>query len=128
MGLKLWRLDMYKILEELNKTTGINGSMIVGQDGIVIAADLNSQLQDEAVGALAASILDTVKKSMGRLSNEDLKQVTVEASKGKLFLSDVGLGILAVTTDPQVNVGMVRLEIKSAAERIKLAQKSVQKD
>ena len=128
MGLKLWRLDMYKILEELNKTTGINGSMIVGQDGIVIAADLNSQLQDEAVGALAASILDTVKKSMGRLSNEDLKQVTVEASKGKLFLNDVGLGILAVTTDPRVNVGMVRLEIKNAAERIKLAQKSVQKD
>jgi predicted regulator of Ras-like GTPase activity (Roadblock/LC7/MglB family) len=119
---------MYKILEELNKTTGINGSMIVGQDGIVIAADLNSQLQGEAVGALAASILDTVKKSMERLSNEDLKQVTVEASKGKLFLNDVGLGILAVTTDPQVNVGMVRLEIKNAAEKIKLAQKSVKKD
>jgi predicted regulator of Ras-like GTPase activity (Roadblock/LC7/MglB family) len=52
----------------------------------------------------------------------------VEASKGKLFLNDVGLGILAVTTDPQVNVGMVRLEIKNAAEKIKLAQKSVKKD
>ncbi len=119
---------MYKILEDLNKTAGINGSMIVGQDGIVIAADLNSQLQDEAVGALAASILDTVKKSMERLSNEDLKQITVEASKGKLFLSDVGIGILAVTTDPQVNVGMVRLEIRNAAEKIELAQKSIQKD
>ncbi|HEX9916916.1 MAG TPA: roadblock/LC7 domain-containing protein, partial [candidate division Zixibacteria bacterium] len=31
---------MYKVLEELNKTTGITGSMIVGSDGIVIAADL----------------------------------------------------------------------------------------
>jgi uncharacterized protein len=115
---------MYQILEELNKTTGINGSMIVGQDGIVIAADSNSNLQDEAVGALAASIVDTVKKSMVRLSNENLKQITVEASKGKLFLTDVGIGILAVTTDPQVNVGLVRLEIKNAAEKIKLAQKS----
>jgi predicted regulator of Ras-like GTPase activity (Roadblock/LC7/MglB family) len=115
---------MYKILAELNKTTGINGSMVVGQDGIVIAADLNSQLQDEAVGALAASIVGTVKKSMERLSNEDLKQITVEASKGKLFFTDVGVGILAVTTDPQVNVGLVRLEIKNAAQKIKLAQKS----
>jgi predicted regulator of Ras-like GTPase activity (Roadblock/LC7/MglB family) len=113
---------MYQILEELNKTTGVNGSMIVGQDGIVIAADLNASLQDEAVGALAASIVDTVKKSMERLSNEDLKQITVEASKGKLFLANVGIGILAVTTDPQVNVGLVRLEIKNAAEKIKLAQ------
>ena len=116
---------MYKILEELNKTTGINGSMIVGEDGILIAADLNSQLQDEAVGALAASIVSTVKKSMQRLSNEDVKQVTVEASKGKLFFTDVGIGILAVTTDPEVNVGLVRLEIKNAAKKIKLAQRSV---
>jgi predicted regulator of Ras-like GTPase activity (Roadblock/LC7/MglB family) len=113
---------MFQILEELNKTAGINGSMIVGQDGIVIAADLNTNLQDEAVGALAASIVDTVKKSMERLSNEHLKQITVEASKGKLFLTDVGIGILAVTTDPQVNVGLVRLEIKNAAEKIKIAQ------
>jgi predicted regulator of Ras-like GTPase activity (Roadblock/LC7/MglB family) len=76
------------------------------------------------VGASAASIVDTVKKSMERLSNENLKQITVEASKGKLFLTDVGIGILAVTTDPQVNVGLVRLEIKNAAEKIKLAQKT----
>jgi predicted regulator of Ras-like GTPase activity (Roadblock/LC7/MglB family) len=115
---------MYKILEELNKTPGINGSMIVGQDGIVIAADSNSQLQDETVGALAASIVSTVEKSMERLSNQGLKQITVEASKGKLFLTDVGIGILAVTTDPQVNVGMIRLEIKNAAEKVKLVQKS----
>ncbi len=114
---------MYKILEELNKTVGINGSMIVGQDGIVIAADLNSALQDEAVGALAASIVSTAKKSMERLSKEDLKQITVEATKGKLFLTDVGIGILAVATDPEVNVGLVRLEIRNAAEKLKLVQK-----
>jgi predicted regulator of Ras-like GTPase activity (Roadblock/LC7/MglB family) len=116
---------MYKILEELNKTTGINGSMVVGQDGIVIAADLHSGFQDEAVGALAASIVSTVKKSMERLSNEEFKQITVEAEKGKFFFADVGLGILAVTTDPQVNVGLIRLEIKNAAEKIKHIPKSV---
>jgi predicted regulator of Ras-like GTPase activity (Roadblock/LC7/MglB family) len=115
---------MYDILNELNKTAGISGSMVVGQDGIVIAADMNTQLQDEAVGALAASIVSTVKSSMERLSNEGLKQITVEASKGKLFLTDVGIGILAVTAEPQVNVGMIRLEIKSAAEKIKIAQRA----
>lgn len=114
---------MYEILSQLNKTAGINGSMVVGQDGIIIAADMNAQLQDEAVGALAASIVSTVKSSMERLSNEGLRQITVEAQKGKLFLADVGIGILAVTTEPQVNVGMVRLEIKTAAEKIRLVQK-----
>ncbi len=116
---------MYEILNELNKTAGINGSMVVGQDGIVIAADMNTELQDDTVGALASSIVSTVKSSLERLSNEGLKQITVEADKGKLFLTDVGIGILAVTTESQVNVGMVRLEIKSAAEKIRLVGKSV---
>jgi len=114
---------MHEILEELNKTSGVNGSMIVGKDGIVIATNLRAQLQDEEVGALAASIINTVQKSMSRLSNDALKQVTVEASNGKLFLTDVGIGILAVTTDPQVNVGLIRLEVKNAAEKVNLAQK-----
>ena len=114
---------MQEVLEELNKTSGVNGSMIVGKDGIVIAADMRTQLQDEEVGALAASIISTVQKSMSRLSDDALKQVTVEASNGKLFLTDVGIGILAVTTDPQVNVGLIRLEVKNAAEKVKLAQK-----
>jgi predicted regulator of Ras-like GTPase activity (Roadblock/LC7/MglB family) len=124
MQQKQWRLDMYEILNELNKTAGINGSMVVGQDGIVIAADMNTELQEDAVGALASSIVSTVKSSLERLSNEGLKQITVEADKGKLFLTDVGLGILAVTTESQVNVGMVRLEIKNAAEKIRLVGKS----
>ncbi len=114
---------MHEILEELNKTSGVNGSMIVGKDGIVIAANLHTRLQDEEVGALAASIISTVQKSMSRLSDDTLKQVTVEASNGKLFLTEVGIGILAVTTDPQVNVGLIRLEVKNAAEKVKLAQK-----
>lgn len=114
---------MHEILEELNKTSGVNGSMIVGKDGIVIATNLRTQLKDEEVGALAASIISTVQKSMSRLSNDALKQVTVEASNGKLFLTDAGIGILAVTTDPQVNVGLIRLEVKNAAEKVKLAQK-----
>ena len=32
---------MYDALNELNKTTGVTGSMVVGNDGIVIAADLD---------------------------------------------------------------------------------------
>jgi len=111
---------MYKILEELNKTTGIIGSMIVGSDGIVIAADLGAGLQDEALGALAASIMATARKSMERLKKNPLRQVTVEAGGAKIFLSEVGIGLLVVLTEPSVNIGLVRLEIRNAASQIKL--------
>lgn len=109
---------MYHVLESLNKTTGITGSMLVGNDGIVIAADLTEQIDSETIGALAASITANVQKSLDRLQQTPLRQITIEAQKGKLFLTDVGRGVLVVTTEPQVNIGLVRLEIKEAAQKI----------
>ncbi|KPL00612.1 MAG: hypothetical protein AMJ90_08030 [candidate division Zixibacteria bacterium SM23_73_2] len=110
---------MYQILEELNKTTGVTGSLLVGDDGIIIAADLDTRFHDETVGAIAASITSTVDKSLEKLKNPHFKQVTIEAHKGKLFMADVGIGILVVTAEPTVNIGLVRLEIKNAADKIK---------
>ena len=109
---------MYQILEELNKTTGITGSMIVGNDGIVIAADLDTSLEEEAVGALAASITSNIQKSLDRLQQTPLAQVTIEAGTGKLFFSDAGIGILVVTAERDVNIGLIRLEIKNAIAKI----------
>jgi predicted regulator of Ras-like GTPase activity (Roadblock/LC7/MglB family) len=112
---------MYEVLSELNKTPGITGSMVVGNDGIVIAADLATGLESETVGALAASITSNIAKSLDRLHTEPLRQVTIEANDAKLFFTDVGLGILVVTTEKEVNIGLIRLEIKNAMARMRMA-------
>ena len=112
---------MYNVLSELNKTTGITGSMVVGNDGIVIAADLDESFEGETIGALAASITGNIQKSLERLKTSPLKQVTIEADEGKLFFTDTNLGILVVTTDKQINIGLIRLEIKNAISKLKLA-------
>ena len=105
---------MYDVLSDLNKTTGITGSMLVGTDGIVIAADLNTGHDDDTVGALAASITSNIQKSLDRLETQPLRQVTIEAENAKLFFADAGLGILVVTTEQDVNIGLIRLEMKNA--------------
>ncbi len=110
---------MYQILEDLNKTSGITGSMIVGNDGIVIASDLGTSLEEDTVGALAASITSNIQKSLDRLQQTPLSQVTIEAATGKLFFSDAGIGILVVTAEKDVNIGLIRLEIKNALSRIR---------
>ncbi len=109
---------MYQVLEELNKTSGITGSMLVGDDGIVIAADLNTSFEEEAVGALAASITSNIQKSMNRLQQSLLAQVTIEAESGKLFFSSAKVGLLVVTAESDVNIGLIRLEIKNALSQI----------
>lgn len=111
---------MYDVLSELNKTTGITGSMMVGHDGIVIAADLDESFESDTIGALAASITANIQKSLERLKTTPLKQVTIEADEGKLFFTDAGLGILVVTTEKSVNIGLIRLEIKNAVSNLKV--------
>jgi predicted regulator of Ras-like GTPase activity (Roadblock/LC7/MglB family) len=112
---------MYQVLSDLNKTSGITGSMMVGGDGIVIAADLDDSFDGDTIGALAASITSNIQKSLDRLHTETLKQVTIEADNGKLFFADAGKGILVVTTEKQVNIGLIRLEMKNAIGKLQTA-------
>lgn len=111
---------MYDVLNELNKTTGITGSMVVGNDGIVIASDLDEKFESDTIGALAASISSNIQKSLDRLETTPLRQVTIEADEGKLFFTDAGLGLLVVTTEKDVNIGLIRLEIKNAINQLKV--------
>jgi len=110
---------MYEVLEDINRTSGVTGSMVVGHDGIVIAADLDTRYQEETVGALAASITANVNKSLERLEEDDLSQITIEATHGKVFMASNEVGILVVTADSNVNIGLIRLEMKNAVSRIK---------
>lgn len=110
---------MYDVLTQLNKTNGVTGSMVVGADGIVIAADLNSQVEDDTVGALASSIVSTVRRSLDNMGSGDFSQITVEADNRKMFLADAGIGTLVVTTDSRVNIGLVRLEIRNAINELR---------
>ncbi|RKX23523.1 MAG: hypothetical protein DRP51_00070 [Candidatus Zixiibacteriota bacterium] len=109
---------MYQVLEELNKTSGISGSMVVGNDGIVIAADMDTSFDEDTVGALAASITSNIQKSMNRLEQAPLSQVTIEAASGKLFFTNAGIGTLVVTAEKNVNIGLIRLEIKNAISKL----------
>ena len=95
--------------------------MVVGNDGIVIAADLNAGFEGETVGALAASITSNIQKSLDRLDTSPWAQVTIEAENAKLFFTDAGMGILVVTTEKVVNIGLIRLEIKNALGRLRAA-------
>lgn len=113
---------MYQVLNDLNKTSGVTGSMLVGKDGIVIAADLDERLEAETVGALAASITDNIQKSLDRMDTSPLSQVTIEAENAKMFFSEAGIGILVVTTEKKVNIGLIRLEIKNAVSKLKISR------
>jgi predicted regulator of Ras-like GTPase activity (Roadblock/LC7/MglB family) len=111
---------METILEELNMTPGIFGSMIVGKDGLVISNNWNQEIDLDMVGADSADLFNSIEAMMGekfQYGNIDL--MSLETENARLFLKNVDEStFLAVVATPKSNVGLVRAEIASASARL----------
>ncbi|AEF96538.1 roadblock/LC7 domain-containing protein [Methanotorris igneus] len=110
-----------RILADLNRTEGIKGSMVVGKDGLVIAAQLPSNIDSELVGAMASAAFGAAERTAAEIGQGKLEQAMIESEFGKTLMTDAGEGILVVLTDAKVNLGLIRISMKRAAEKIKNA-------
>lgn len=110
---------MKEALVELNKLRGVRGSLLVAPDGMVVTSALAEGLQEDVVGAMAASVATTALRCLERMGIGRLSQALLDATNGKLFLCDAGVGYLVTLADPDVNTGLIRVEMRAAAEKIR---------
>jgi hypothetical protein len=110
-----------RILADINKITGVKGALVTGRDGLIIASTVSGDPDPEAAGALATTIYTTAERSMEDLGEGDTNQVIIEGNNGKILMVASGEGILVVFTEPTVNLGFLRMEMKKTVTRIKAA-------
>lgn len=110
---------MKATLEELSKIKGVIGTMLVSRDGMVILSDLPEGTEHDRVAAMAALIATTTDVSLSKIERGGLVHAMFDADAGKMFLSDAGKGFLVVLTKSDINVGLIRLEMRTAAARIR---------
>jgi len=109
---------MERILKDLNKSSaGIIGSLLVGPDGIPIVSDFATPVNDEMVAALVSSITNSASKVVNKLTQEEMESFIIETEANKIFLQNSKLGYLVALTNSDANLGLVRVEIKTAAQR-----------
>jgi predicted regulator of Ras-like GTPase activity (Roadblock/LC7/MglB family) len=113
---------MRTILRNLTRVSGVQGCVFVDRDGMVILSDLEANASDERVGAMAAAIVATVEDSLGKINRGPLVHLQMDADEGKILVEDAGKGLLVVLTEKDVNIGLIRLEMKAAAGKLKQQQ------
>ncbi len=111
-------MSMQEELEAVNRTKGVLASALVGEDGILIAAEASDPSQAELVSALAASLADASVKLADACAAGQVGQVLLEGESGKVLLQKASLGWLVALTAATANIGLVRVEMKLAAQRI----------
>lgn len=111
---------MNAALDLITRVRGVRGAMLVaGDDGLVVAEQLMEGIKGSAVAALAASLAGRLRRAMEAAGVGASVFWHLQADHGTLLVVPAASGILVVAVaEPDVNIGLVRLELLRAAEAV----------
>jgi len=110
-------------LDLITRVRGVRGAMLVSaEDGLIVAEQLMEGIKGSAVAALAASLAGKLRRAMEAAGTGTSVFWHLQAEQGALLVvpgggahADGGILVVAVA-EPDVNIGLVRLELLRAAE------------
>lgn len=107
------------VLETLTRQRGVRASLIVSEsDGLVIDSSLRFGQDGERVAALAASVYRKARLS-AKAARSAATFLQLDAERGRICVAGAGNDLVIVTVaDPAANVGLIRMELFKALERI----------
>lgn len=109
---------MDELLYKLNLLPGILGSLIIEANGIIIASNFTSELNEEKVAAVISATINAAQHSFEKLGFGEINNLLFESYNKKIFINTCNAGFLVIITKSDINIGLVRTEAKSIIEKI----------
>lgn len=111
-----------RALDLITRVRGVRGAMLVSaDDGIVVAEQLMEGIKGGALAALAASLTTRLRRAMDAAGVGASQFWHLQAEQGALLVVPTGAGggiLVVAVAEPDVNVGLVRLELLRGAEAV----------
>ena len=108
-----------QILKSLKEVGNIIGSSIISVDGLQIASDLSGNVDADTFAAMSAAMQGAAETAVSELKQGELKQIIIDADKGKLITISAGKkAILVILASPKINLGLALLEVGKASRKI----------
>lgn len=105
--------------EMLASSTDIEGAVVVSSDGLVIASQIPKGLDESRMGASAAALFGLSKRTTPELGRGSFTQNLIQGKEGNIIIVSIGENAVFIgLTSTDVNLGMVFLEAREAAEKI----------
>jgi predicted regulator of Ras-like GTPase activity (Roadblock/LC7/MglB family) len=115
------REDMLaSILSDLNGSSAeIEASAVISTDGLIMAALLPANLDEDRVGAMSAAMLSLGDRTAMELSRGDLEMVLIKGNQGYVVMTHAGPeAVVSVQAKFTAKLGLIFLDIKRAAAAI----------
>lgn len=112
---------MDEVLEMINRTPGVEASLIVGKDGLLITSLGDAQPDPDFLGAETAELLQNAEAGMrDKFEKGELGMMSLEADNGYIFLKSINeVTYLMVVTGIDISLGMVRYAINAASKTLR---------
>jgi len=116
-------MDRYeRILQELIRSSGLEGAVLVSADGLPISAVLKPGIEEDRVAAMSAAILSLGERVAEELQKGILEQITIKGEDGYIILTGIGQdAVLTVLANNAAKLGLLLMEIKKAQGQLKEA-------
>jgi predicted regulator of Ras-like GTPase activity (Roadblock/LC7/MglB family) len=112
------KIQLDKIVNDLAKTNGIDGSLVVDGNGEVLSHHLLHDVDIELFGPMANVITSSSERLINFANHGDIERVLVESKKGKALFLHLGNVHFIVLMKNKANVGMIMISSKRASEEI----------
>jgi predicted regulator of Ras-like GTPase activity (Roadblock/LC7/MglB family) len=111
---------MRHILKELNDSAGLAGSMVITPDGIMVAAALEKEREEDAVAAFASSLLISLKRGLSKLrAPSSLQSCSLTGTTGRIVFINLENCYLVVVTDVDSRLDQSSKAVQRAIHDIK---------
>jgi len=109
---------LIELLKEMQEIGGINGSIVVSRDGLVIASNI-TEIDADTFAAMSAAMQGAAETAASELKQGEVDQIIIETRKGKIISTGAGTkAILVMLTLKSINLGLALLEMGKTAEKI----------
>ncbi len=100
-------------------SSDIEASAVVSVDGLIIASDLPSNVEEDRVSAMSAAMLSLGERIAGELGRGELDQVYIRGDEGYVLLASASAEtVLTVMARREAKLGLVFLDVKRTAREI----------
>jgi len=110
---------MEKHLRELNKIPGVKGSAIISNEGLMVISLLPTDVDPDAVAGMCASNFRNSTTVAKVLNAGKTRKVIIETDTNFIIFATIGNGFLALISDKDANLGLIKIKIDRAVREIK---------
>jgi predicted regulator of Ras-like GTPase activity (Roadblock/LC7/MglB family) len=110
---------MQEILDELNRTPGVRGSLVSTPVGVLATSALVRPEDQDFLAAMGSELLGKMVEMLREAGLGPPVRAVISAEYAKILLADLEMGYLAVLAEPSANADALLLEVMAAASRLR---------